>query len=1104
MGFRAYLFTYVFGGLTFLPLLIAAIVIPAWYLLPQAESASVDGDDLSKDDKSHSDAQKIKSKELSADAAAGGTFAVLRRYDFQAAMAALNARNNGTPNPATGASGVDGGVPGDGIANGTNESVYQSMYRSVFVGNKNNSSTSSLLQSDNTENSPQRKKFPSANVLYIVLRHGHLMLYDSPAQVEVKHVLSLAQYSVTLQAGPDEDEESAERNIMEADLFTKRTAIVLTPIELPNGALQAPVLSVARPFYLFMATNIDKEDFYHALLSTRSRPPMPQSLDPDALIKLQSTLHASSLTQETRALNALIGRVFVALHHTDTLSNFVRGKLERKLNRIQKPTFIPSLRVQSIDLGDAGPAFSNLKLRDFDITGDMSLTADMKYNGGLSVTLLAVAKLDLGSRFKVRTVDLLLKTTLRRISGTMLLRIKPSPSNRLWFCFDSMPDLDVRVEPVVSERKITYGFVLRAIEERVRTAFAEGLVKPNFDDVPMPFSDSRGGHVRGGLWSDLGEHDHAKARQPPATPLSERNEKAVSMPSFPQGVDSGVSSGLASTSDVNLAKLRHASTMPMDASPDRSPRPPRPLRTPSVSSSSVAVDGLNVEPVRADDAGIRPAQPKRLWRARGAATPQSQKDALEELRGVQSRAEQAAMPAATSAADSSEASRRRSTLSDDELSAGADDGESLSSRISANSTASIGAPTLRSSSMRSTESDQSRAAPSIASSRTDQAQSRKANILAATVNATNAAKNWSWNAIQRRATTRQDAQMTQEPMGRGQPLPPPGQPLPGPPQKGIWGSVGTMKRKPVANATIRERQHSALSQTSTGDGRSSKQQYAAPSDNEEGIKEVEDEFQAWQENTGAGSASKSRPVSASGSEALIELNKGDASPKRSSIASGKDSPRINPKDVDAPSVGGDDARSITSRRLPPPLPARPKRHDGLSGVSTPDGPASSASSLKLAAEDDVSNAPALRVPDAAAQAIADENSKTNGSTEDVVVANIDSEYETKREHHDKADKDARLEAEGAVPIDFAHAAQSSSAQPAGKEAHAPERTAGIYCEQAPGSAKSVSKDSGAPAHTTAAFTDDEDEILSRVRARIKERTPTVGKDKLATEEDFLP
>lgn len=981
MAFRALLLAYVLGGLTFVPLLIAAIVIPAWYLLPRAASAELTAHEQQEQQEQHADNNKGKERaeekaaslgKLSGDAAASGTYAVLRRYDFQAALTALDGRQNSS-------AGVKGGSGGEGLtgtesAGGTAaESVYQSVYRSVFVGSKSTSSTTSLLQDPDGDSSLSRRKLPPANLLYIVLRHGHLMLYDSPAQVEVKHVLSLAHHEVSLQAGPHNEGLCEESQILEADLFTKRTAIVLTPVELPQGAMQAAAPTSAKPFYLFAASNIDKEDFYHALLSNRVRPPTPRALDPDALIKLQSSLHSSSLTAESRAIDALIGRLFLALHRVPSLSGFVRAKLEKKLNRIQKPAFIPSLLVQSINLGDAGPVFSNLRLRDLNIDGEMTLAADVKYNGRLSVTLLAVAKLDLGTRFKVRTVDLALKTIVQRISGTMLLRIKPPPSNRIWFCFENVPELDVRVEPVVSERKITYGFVLRAIEERLRTAFKEGLVKPNWDDIPMPFSDTVGTCARGGLWSDPGAPDvHAQLR--PDDTLAKRNENSISLPDLVPDLADGASTGVDAHPTLNTAKVRHSSTMPPELSSDRSPRPPRPLRTPSVSSSPItAVDGQNVEPVRGDDASLRAQPSRKLWRPKGSTEIPVQKDALAGLRELQSRAEQLTAPTAAeldgqiSARSSQEGACRSypTSVADEDCSASGQFNDP-------SSTTGSGTPTP---STRSTVSIQSTAA----SSESDvQSQSRKAYILAATVNATTAAKNWSWNALQRnrggisRPEKRQDVG-AQQPIGRGMPLPPPGQPLPGP-QKGIWGGAGALRRRAVPSTGTPPKPSEQQSR-SKGNAQAVVQRVSS-SASEEALSATEEEFQPWQENSGLSQPNvHDVPISESGSDTMPSRQVGihDAT----TAESGK------PSNVAAYgshlSLADDDLRS---RKIPPPLPARPNQILPVNKANSSRRQSRSrafSTSTSDSPDAGIATAPALRIPETEVSAVANEISKTKSS-----------------------------------------------------------------------------------------------------------------------------
>nr|AHX24196.1 putative integral membrane [Cercospora beticola] len=957
MTLRALLYAYVIGGLTFIPLLVAAILIPAWYLLPRAEqgksSGQRDGDDGEKrDSKTHRKGPHARS--FSGDAAASGTFAVLRRYDFQAALTALNGRTNSTTSVG-GNTISDGLASPEGATNASSESVYQSMYRSVFTGSKNNGSTSSVLHDANGQEVTAGRKPVPANLLYIVLRHGHLMLYDSPAQVEVKHVLSLAHHKVTLQAGKDDDEDCKETNILEADLFTKRTAIVLTPVDLPNGALQTPSQSQAKPFYLFTATNIDKEDFYHALIAHRAHPPTPKALEPNALIKLQSALHSSSLTPETRALDALVGRIFLAIHRTDTLSSFMRGKLEKKLNRIQKPAFIPSLLVQSIHLGDAGPVFSSLKLRELNIDGEMVLSADMKYNGGLAVTLLAVAKLDLGTRFKVRTVDLALKTVIERISGTMLLRIKPPPSNRLWFCFENVPELDVRVEPIVSERKITYGFILRAIEDRVRLAFKEGLVKPNWDDVPMPFTDTRGTSARGGLWSDRGATDTEVASDAEHA-LSERNEKTASMPSLPQGLDTGVSSGV---SPVHSG-IRGRETTSVEAGTDKSPRPPRPLRAASTSSSpSTAVDGQNVEPVRGEDAGRLAQQPRRLWRPRTTTATAITKDAAEELRDLQLKAERLMSSANEKAGE--EVGRTSDLDQNLDNATTQKNNDDRSSIHSPESSSKGSAASTRTPSMRSTVSSTSTAAPSVASETTH--AGRKANLLAATVNATTAAKNWGWNAIQRNrgAITRPEQKqdlVAQQPLGRGMPLPPPGQPLPGP-QKGLWGSVNSLRRRPVPGPGPLHAEPMPPTEQAT-----------------------EEEFQPFQENSGERQYdTRSESSIARG---VVDASSHSDPGEHNDNEQRKDtetSAAVSRRDREPDTKGASTLDVEPSHKNPPPLPARPPKSVESAGLPPNSSSLSgSPSSTRASSKERMTRSSPLEADDGASPAKQPKHARSRSST----------------------------------------------------------------------------------------------------------------------------
>ncbi|QIW99293.1 hypothetical protein AMS68_004811 [Peltaster fructicola] len=839
MSFRALLLAYIFGGLTFLPLLLVSILAVLWYSSPIVDEGS-------RDTSVTTDAQ-IKAKEAAelaaqnskspTDGAASATFAVLRRYDFQGATAAFKEASN-----------LAAQVEATGESKGSESiSVYQSMYRSVFDRNKN--AANPLQEGETAQQNVNAKARARGKVFYIVLRHGHLMLYDSQVQLEVRHVISLAHYAVSLQ--DDLTTDSAE--IMDADLFTKRTAIVLTPI--PDKQLDG-MSSSRKPFYLFCDVNIEKEDFYHALLTSLVDPPIPKAIDPEFAIKLQSALHSSSLSQETRALNALLGRVFLGTHQTPFLEAFVRSKIEKKMARIQKPGFIASIACHSLSLGDAAPIISNVRLKEFSITGETVLALDMKYSGGVNLTIAATAKLDLGQRFKTRMVSLLLAVVLQRIQGKMLVKIKPPPSNRVWFCFDSMPEMELKIEPVVSSRQITYAFVLRAIEARVREAFAEGMVKPNWDDVP--FFATAAQKWRGGIWESEGQEVEQEKGLGEASaadnPLSAHNGKTMSSPDL---ATSASGAELNEAPSELLQRRPTASLTTLNSNADSDPgsarsaaekawnqtsptaRAPKSVRAPSFAAPKalVAVDDHSADAIRSGD-----PPPRRRWIGRSGGQMQTLKrDAAEVVRQVRDRDTLVRKDGTPDADDAEKDDASLNLPSDAELES--------PRRASEPGAEGVSAPKRTMTGFGSMATD---AVPRLGGRRDHARQEsqdsgvQRKTILASTAAATNAARQWTWNAVANRANRQQlwnrggpqrqgsmastESGLSQtppkevaqaEPIGRGQPLPPPGMPLPGPAPKGLWGSaaagLGSMRRKPAPRLPARRPEHHVTTTPSQDD-----------------------------------------------------------------------------------------------------------------------------------------------------------------------------------------------------------------------------------------------------------------------------------------------
>jgi len=325
-----------------------------------------------------------------------------------------------------------------------------------------------------------------------------------------------------------------------------------------------------KSFYLFSDNCSEKEDFYHAMLhaqehqkddSARYAHPTPLKFDTPDLVKLVQQLHASEENLHTRWINALIGRVFLGLYKTSNIKDFIANKITKKIARVPKPALISSVALRSIDMGTSPPFVTNPKLKELTVDGELIVETDISYKGGFRIEVAAIARIDLGPRFKAREVTLVLAAILKKLDGHLLIRIKPPPSNRIWLTFETPPRMELSLEPIVSSRQITYGVILRAIESRIREVVSETLVLPNWDD--MPFTDTLAQAIRGGIWEDeVGdkEKDAQQAQHSDvdledakldAEKLDEKAESSSSHISIQSSIDSDQST-LGSTSSAEF------------------------------------------------------------------------------------------------------------------------------------------------------------------------------------------------------------------------------------------------------------------------------------------------------------------------------------------------------------------------------------------------------------------------------------------------------------------------------------------------------------------------------------------------------------------------
>lgn len=659
------------------------------------------------------------------------------------------------------------------------------------------------------------------------------MLFDDDEQLEVRHVISLAHHSVSIYSGGDRTPEG--------ELFIKRNAICLS--RRTEGVDMAPDIQLSKPFYLFSENCSAKEDFYFALLRNQQqtltldhKAPPPLTFDIKHIISLVQRLHSSEEHIHTRWLNAMLGRVFLGTYRTKDIENFIREKLTKKISRVKRPSFLSNITIQGISTGESPPYITNPRLKDLTVEGECCMEADVKYTGNFRLEVAATARIELGSRLKAREVSLVLAVVLRKLEGHVLLKIKPPPSNRVWFSFQTMPKIEMTIEPIVSSRQITYTVILRQIENRIKEVIAETLVHPSWDDIPFfktEHKEWRGGIFEGddavessldletslaqnGDVDDVDELEENGAQES-ALPSRETShslpviEASIKSTGFfgrkkaeAKGIGASVSSASTSTTSVetkpdNGIERRTARRSSYVSSP-----------TPTVSTESLDAEALQTVSLQADQSVAAAvladlsAKPEDGSHSSSPATVPyrpyiTSKSASQS--SVSSHETIDTEKDADSSRERTPQARRDTASSSGSLDDPASSSPSLPSRGSVRSHTGSLARGLFS---RKENAAGDASGPPPSPGAIDREQQRR-NALAAVTNAAASAKRWGLNALQRHnegnkngtAPGDEPSLDLKQPMGRGQPLPPPGTPLPMPARKTKTAPPPNPKRKPV-------------------------------------------------------------------------------------------------------------------------------------------------------------------------------------------------------------------------------------------------------------------------------------------------------------------
>lgn len=397
----------------------------------------------------------------------------------------------------------------------------------------------------NDDDIPQRSQLKKKHRFYAILRHGNLFLYrDNLPKSNLVHAISLQDTFVTIwPRNPDSE-------LPDSALFTKRTCISILrkgvtslkndKLEFKDKDFSNADSQTTKQFFLYVDNNIEKEDWYFSLINVSkneiNKDSKPTSLiDPnvtantahlktkDSLYLIQ-TINSTESQLTTKWINALIGRLFLALQGTDMLKEYLYTKLYQKLTKIDKPDFLDDFAVEEVDVGVSAPIITNPKLLDLSPEGVTKISIDFQYKGDLSVIVSTKATINLGSHFRQREVPMQLSIKLKELSGPLIVLLKPPPSNRIWYTFQSEPVLSLEIEPVVSSSKLSYNMITNAIKSKFVDALKESLVVPYWDD--LVFYNTESEIYRGGIWEKYDKESvlsSSNDKQPPITDKPDSN-----------------------------------------------------------------------------------------------------------------------------------------------------------------------------------------------------------------------------------------------------------------------------------------------------------------------------------------------------------------------------------------------------------------------------------------------------------------------------------------------------------------------------------------------------------------------------------------------------
>lgn len=324
------------------------------------------------------------------------------------------------------------------------------------------------------------------DLYYTNLIGNTLLMYDGKQKVECRGVIIVSLYDVELYPHQVNDNEA----------FSKQLPIYLKRKKHTNLEVNE---YLKNDYYIHVDNFSEKEDWYFQLIlasfTQGNQVRYENALDYDG-IAMEHLIKELALTEQQPHLqwfNSILGRIFLSIYKTEFLKQFFIKKIKKKILKVKKPAYLGNIEIRDLSVGNQCPIISHPKLLSLSPQGELTAEMYIRYEGGFSVEIETEANLSVTTRMRPLRVPLVLSVKLKKLTGKMMLKIKPCPTNRLWIGFYETPSMELQIDPIVSDKQIKLAMVIQAIEKRIFELINESIVLPHMDDYTFFPSEGTGG-----------------------------------------------------------------------------------------------------------------------------------------------------------------------------------------------------------------------------------------------------------------------------------------------------------------------------------------------------------------------------------------------------------------------------------------------------------------------------------------------------------------------------------------------------------------------------------------------------------------------------------